>query len=129
LADGNTTVGGGAQASMVGTTKRSNGAEQVTYNGHPLYRFVKDQSPGDTNGEGISAFGGSWFAVSPAGSRVSSPSSKAGSGSASRQPAAPKPAPKPAPKAQPKSNPIPQNGGGDDDSDNHGGPDDGDGGI
>jgi predicted lipoprotein with Yx(FWY)xxD motif len=138
LADGNTTVGGGAQASMVATTKRSNGAPQVTYNGHPLYLFVKDQSPGDTNGEGLSAFGGSWFAVSPAGNRVSRPSSKARSGASSPRPAAPAappaqrpaaPAPKPAPKAQPKPNPIPQNGGGDGDSDNHGGPDDGDGGV
>jgi predicted lipoprotein with Yx(FWY)xxD motif len=143
LADGTTTVGGGAQASMVATNKRSNGAAQVTYNGHPLYRFVKDQSPGDTNGEGISAFGGSWFAISPGGNRVSSPSSKARSGASSPQPAAPAPppaqkpaprpaappAPKPAPKAQPKPNPIPQNGGGDGDSDNNGGPDDGDGGV
>jgi outer membrane protein assembly factor BamB len=38
-------------------------------------------------------------------------------------PAAPKPQPKP------KSNPIPQNNGGDHDSDNNGGPDDGDGGV
>ena len=139
LAHGKTTVGGGVNASLVKTTTRSNGAAQVTYNGHPLYRFVQDQSPGDTNGEGLSAFGGTWFAVSPTGNRVSSTSSKSGSGSASPQPAAPAappaqkpaapPAPQPAPKAQPKPNPIPQNGGGDDDADNHGGPDDGDGGL
>jgi predicted lipoprotein with Yx(FWY)xxD motif len=145
LADGTTTVSGGALASMVGTTRRSDTTPQVTYNGHPLYLFAKDKSPGDTNGEGVSAFGGSWFAVSPAGNRVS----KAGSGSSPRQPAAPaappahkaspppaapaapKPTPKPAPKPQskPKSNPIPQGGGGDGDADNNGGPDDGDGGV
>jgi predicted lipoprotein with Yx(FWY)xxD motif len=137
LADGDTTVGGGVKASLVGTTTRSDSTPQVTYNGHPLYLFVKDQGPGDTNGEGLTAFGGSWFAVSPAGNRVSSASSKSRSGSASPQPAPPAPpaapvAP-PAPKAKaapkPKSNPIPQNGGGDDDADNNGGPDDGDGGI
>ena len=38
-------------------------------------------------------------------------------------------APKPPPQPQPKSNPIPQNNGGDHDSDNNGGPDDGDGGV
>ena len=134
LADGNSTVGAGANASLVGTTTRSDSTPQVTYNGHPLYLFVKDQSPGDTNGEGLSAFGGSWFAVSPAGNRVSSPSSKSPTSSASPQPAAPAappapPAPKAKPAPKPKSNPIPQNGGGDDDADNNGGPDDGDGGI
>jgi len=38
-------------------------------------------------------------------------------------------APKPPPQPQPKSNPIPQDNGGDHDSDNNGGPDDGDGGV
>ncbi len=31
---------------------------QVTYNGHPLYRYSGDQAPGDTHGEGIL---GKWF--------------------------------------------------------------------
>jgi Secreted repeat of unknown function len=45
---------------------------------HPLYTFVNDKQPGDTNGEGIKAFGGSWFAVSPAGAKVAPPSQPAG---------------------------------------------------
>jgi predicted lipoprotein with Yx(FWY)xxD motif len=142
LADGTTTVAGGALASLVGTTRRSDSTPQVTYNGHPLYTFVKDQKAGDTNGEGVTAFGGSWFVLSPAGKQIS----QSGSGSSSSRPAAPaapkpkaqpaapaapRPTPKPAPKPQskPKSNPIPQGGGGDGDSDNNGGPDDGDGGV
>jgi predicted lipoprotein with Yx(FWY)xxD motif len=52
------TVGKGASASMVGTTKRSDGKTQVTYNGHPLYTFAGDNSPGDTSGQGVNAFGG-----------------------------------------------------------------------
>jgi predicted lipoprotein with Yx(FWY)xxD motif len=68
---GKPTVGTGAHASMLGTTARSDGARQVTYQGHPLYTFVKDTKPGDTNGEGITAFGGRWFAVSAAGSKIS----------------------------------------------------------
>ena len=63
-------VGSGLEASEVGTTARPDGSSQLTYNGHPLYTFVNDKSPGDTNGEGLNAFGGSWFAVSPAGNKV-----------------------------------------------------------
>jgi len=65
------TVGRGLKASKVGTIKRSDGKRQVTYNGRPLYRFVNDRKPGDTNGQGITAFGGRWFALSPAGKRIS----------------------------------------------------------
>jgi len=111
---GNPVVLGAANASLVGTIARSDGKPQATYNGHPLYRFVMDTKSGDTNGEGLTAFGGTWFAVSPAGDAILPPA-----------PAAPKPQPKP----QPQPNPIPQGNGGDHDSDNNGGPDDGDGGV
>ena len=73
-------VGSGAKRSDVGTTARPDGMKQVTYNGHPLYTFVNDKKPGDTNGEGISAFGGSWFAVSPAGAKVPPRSQPQGGG-------------------------------------------------
>ena len=46
----------------VGTTKRTNGVLQVTYNGEPLYLFHNDTKPGDTNGQGV---GGVWFVVKP----------------------------------------------------------------
>ena len=39
------------------------GGNQVTQNGDPLYRFAHDTAPGDTNGEGIVAFGGTWHAA------------------------------------------------------------------
>jgi predicted lipoprotein with Yx(FWY)xxD motif len=141
LANGTPRAGSGVKASLLGHTPRSGGQSQVTYNGHPLYTFVKDTSPGDTNGEGLSAFGGRWFAVSPAGARVSGGGSSAATakpkpGPAAPKaqpaaPAAPKPQPRPAapPAAKPPTNSIPQNGGGDGDADNNGGPSDGDGGI
>jgi predicted lipoprotein with Yx(FWY)xxD motif len=69
-ADGNPMVGSGATAAQIGTTKRSDGAPQITYNGHPLYTFTGDQSPGDVNGQGLTNFGGLWYAVSPAGDAV-----------------------------------------------------------
>jgi predicted lipoprotein with Yx(FWY)xxD motif len=110
-AGGKATVGSGVRASLLRTTAHS----QVTYNGHPLYTFIKDTKPGETNGEGLTAFGGHWFAVSPAGKKVSP------------QPAAKSaPAPTPSPSA---SNGIPQNNGGDGDADNNGGPSDGDGAL
>ena len=55
---------------MVGTTQRSDGDPQVTYNGHPLYLYEGDQKAGDTNGEGLTAFGGGWFAMSATGDQV-----------------------------------------------------------
>ena len=136
-------VADGANSALVGTIARSDGARQVTYNGHPLYTFNKDHKPGDVNGEGLTAFGGAWFAVSPAGSQISSHPTGHRSGSSSSHPAAPAAAPQPAPPtrsnpappapvakpAPPASNGIPQNNGGDGDSDNNGGPSDGDGNI
>ncbi len=73
-------VGTGAKPSDVGTTARPDGINQLTYNEHPLYTFVNDKKPGDTNGEGINAFGGSWFAVSRAGTKVAPRSQPQGGG-------------------------------------------------
>jgi predicted lipoprotein with Yx(FWY)xxD motif len=73
------TAGAGAKASLLGTTRRSDGHLQATYNGHPLYRFLLDGKAGQTNGEGISAFGGRWYAVSPSGTKVM-PSASPGGG-------------------------------------------------
>ena len=144
-ANGKPTVGSGASAALIGTTRRSDGAPQVIYNGHPLYRFVMDKKPGDTKGEGQTAFGGRWFAVSPTGKQVSpkpvsrQASTSSGSGAAapattsSSPPPPPPPPPPPAPAPQasppPSNNGIPQNGGGDGDADNNGGPSDGDGNV
>ena len=44
-------AGSGATPSDVGTTARPDGTSQLTYHGHPLYTFVNDKQPGDTNGE------------------------------------------------------------------------------
>jgi predicted lipoprotein with Yx(FWY)xxD motif len=79
----NPTVGSGADASMIGTTKRSDGKPQVTYNGHPLYTFKGDSGPGDTSGQGISAFGGLWYAVSPEGQQVTGSASNSSGGGSS----------------------------------------------
>lgn len=63
-------AGTGANASMLGTSARDDGTTQVTYNGHPLYYYVGDSSPGQTNGQGLNANGGLWWVVSPKGSAI-----------------------------------------------------------
>ncbi len=57
-------------ASLLGTTKRGDGTEEVTYAGHPLYYFIADKKPGDITGQNIDAFGGPWYVVSPAGVQI-----------------------------------------------------------
>jgi predicted lipoprotein with Yx(FWY)xxD motif len=62
----------GAKQSLLGTTRRANGSQQVTYGGHPLYRFALDRKPGQIKGEGLQDFGGGWDVVSPAGKKIES---------------------------------------------------------
>jgi predicted lipoprotein with Yx(FWY)xxD motif len=78
VASGTPTVGNGAATSLVGTTTRTDGAQQVIYNGHPLYLFAGDQKAGDTNGQGLNAFGGSWYAVTATGKQVTATPPSAG---------------------------------------------------
>jgi predicted lipoprotein with Yx(FWY)xxD motif/Ca2+-binding RTX toxin-like protein len=71
---GKARAGSGARRALVGTTHRRDGKIQVTYHGHPLYRFAGDRRAGQTAGEGLAAFGGRWYAVSAAGTAVGKPS-------------------------------------------------------
>ncbi len=57
----------GAEASKLGTTKRTDGTTQVTYAGHPLYTYVADKKPGDVTGNDFTSFGAQWYALTPAG--------------------------------------------------------------
>jgi hypothetical protein len=70
LSRGKPTAGSGVKLSLLGTTKRSNGSRQVTYNKHPLYTHVLDKRAGQTKGEGIAAFGARWYAVPANGKAV-----------------------------------------------------------
>jgi predicted lipoprotein with Yx(FWY)xxD motif len=70
LTDGMPVAGEGAVQSLLGTTTRRDGKLQVTYNGSPLYYFVADKKPGDLLGQGIDAFGGEWYVLSPAGTKI-----------------------------------------------------------
>ena len=70
LTSGKPTATAGVKASLLGTTRRSDGRMQVTYNHHPLYTFVKDTKKGQTSGENVDAFGAEWYATSAAGLKV-----------------------------------------------------------
>jgi predicted lipoprotein with Yx(FWY)xxD motif len=68
LTKGKPKAGAGAKASLLGTTRRSDGTTQVTYSGHPLYTFVADNGkPGSTKGQGVDAFGAKWYVVAAKG--------------------------------------------------------------
>ncbi|MEA2628559.1 MAG: hypothetical protein QOJ10_1019 [Chloroflexota bacterium] len=70
LTTGAPQAGTGAQASLLGTTARTDGTTEVTYAGHPLYYFIQDKAAGDAKGQGINGFGGLWWVVSPAGAAM-----------------------------------------------------------
>jgi predicted lipoprotein with Yx(FWY)xxD motif len=67
ITDGAPKAEGDSEASLLGTTERKDGSMQATYNGWPLYYFVKDKKPGDTMGQDKKGFGGEWYLVEPSG--------------------------------------------------------------
>ena len=78
---GSPVASGGAQSSDLGTLTRSNGAKQVTYDGHALYYFAGDSSAGQTNGQGVDGFGAKWWLVAPSGAIITGTGAGAAPGS------------------------------------------------
>jgi predicted lipoprotein with Yx(FWY)xxD motif len=68
--EGKPAASGGAVAADLGTTMRSDGAEQVTYKGHPLYFYADDKDAADSYGQGSKQFGADWYVLNPAGSKI-----------------------------------------------------------
>lgn len=71
--EGAPTAGKGVNSSMLGTTERSDGTVQATYDHRPLYYWQNDTAPGDTTGQNV---GGVWFVVGPDGRPVTTAPSK-----------------------------------------------------
>lgn len=69
---------GGVTAGKLGVTKRGDGTTQVTYAGHPLYYYAGDAAAGDTNGQGLNAFGAAWYVVGTNGSAITTQASSGG---------------------------------------------------
>jgi predicted lipoprotein with Yx(FWY)xxD motif len=65
-ARGKLKAGKGVKERLIGTTKRANGSEQVTYDGHPLYGYVDDPR-GEVLCHDVAEFGGTWYAVRKSG--------------------------------------------------------------
>jgi predicted lipoprotein with Yx(FWY)xxD motif len=57
----------GVEASLVGTVERSDGTQQLTLNGWPLYLFAKDTKAGEAKGQAV---GDVWWVVRPDGKKV-----------------------------------------------------------
>jgi predicted lipoprotein with Yx(FWY)xxD motif len=70
LTEGEPAAGRGTDGSLLGTTERKDGKMQVTYNGWPLYYWIKDQKPGDATGQDV---GGVWFVLNAKGEEVATP--------------------------------------------------------
>jgi predicted lipoprotein with Yx(FWY)xxD motif len=62
-------AGPGVNKSLIGTTKLPNGKKQVTYAGHPIYRYAFG-TKGSTSYVGVSEFGGNWYGVNAKGRAV-----------------------------------------------------------
>jgi predicted lipoprotein with Yx(FWY)xxD motif len=67
LTAGKPQVEGAVASGKLGTYKREDGGNQVTYDGHPLYYYQADTGPGDAHGQAINQFGAEWYAISPGG--------------------------------------------------------------
>jgi predicted lipoprotein with Yx(FWY)xxD motif len=66
LTTGSPVAAGEARPGLLGTTKRSNRATQVTYAGHPLYYYAHEE-PGQVLCHDVEEYGGLWLVVTPAG--------------------------------------------------------------
>ncbi|MGH2392540.1 MAG: COG4315 family predicted lipoprotein, partial [Candidatus Limnocylindria bacterium] len=64
---GDSPIGDSVEASMFATITRSDGGEQLTVNGQPLYLYAADENPGDANGQDVN---GVWFVVGADGVKV-----------------------------------------------------------
>ena len=51
----------------LGIISRPGGGVQATYDGHPLYSYIGDNSPGQANGNNLDLNGGLWYEVRTAG--------------------------------------------------------------
>jgi predicted lipoprotein with Yx(FWY)xxD motif len=67
---GKPTVGSGLRAALVTTFRRGDGSTQVSYGGHPLYRWNGDTQQGMVTGQGVVNEGGAWYVVAASGKQV-----------------------------------------------------------
>jgi len=76
LVQGPATAGTGVHGTLSLIT--TNGVKQVVYDGHPLYTYVGDTTPGMDKGNGLNASGGLWWAITPAGGKLKAATTSTG---------------------------------------------------
>ena len=69
LVTGEAQAGEGVNADMLGTTQYED-QQVVTYNGWPLYYFVRDEGAEAPQGQDVQSFGGEWYLMAPSGEHV-----------------------------------------------------------
>jgi predicted lipoprotein with Yx(FWY)xxD motif len=74
------TAGTGANASLLGTMKLSDGETYPTYNGYLMYEYTGDSGRGQANGQGLTSYGGTWYVLNASGAPVKQSSSGGGYG-------------------------------------------------
>lgn len=74
-ASGAPSPAGGLTSAKLTTVTRGDGTTQLAYAGHPLYYYLADKSPGDTNGQGSNDFGAKWWELSASGQAITSAAS------------------------------------------------------
>jgi predicted lipoprotein with Yx(FWY)xxD motif len=62
-----TPVAGSGATGKLGTIKRTGGATEATYDGHPLYTYIGDSAPGQATGNDINLNGGYWYEMTASG--------------------------------------------------------------
>jgi predicted lipoprotein with Yx(FWY)xxD motif len=70
LTSAHPTGGAGIRRGLVGTIEVPGVGHQVTYDGHPLYRFVGDSRPGETSNINTYQSGGYWPAIAASGRSI-----------------------------------------------------------
>jgi predicted lipoprotein with Yx(FWY)xxD motif len=63
FASGRLLAGKGVRQTLIGTTRRRDGRQQVTYNGRPLYYYIGDKNPGQVLCQNVDEFGGTWLVL------------------------------------------------------------------
>jgi predicted lipoprotein with Yx(FWY)xxD motif len=67
IASGTPKAGAGLDTTKLTELKRTDGTEQLAYNGWPLYRYAKDVKAGDDAGQAV---GGVWYVVDATGNPI-----------------------------------------------------------
>jgi predicted lipoprotein with Yx(FWY)xxD motif len=73
LVHGRLRAGHGIRRSLMGTIGRRDGGRQLTYAGHPLYRYAPETRAGQILCQNVTEFGGVWLVVNPDGRPNRSP--------------------------------------------------------